>query len=108
VSAGATIFVICRLNSLSRMSAFLSSFTSVLPYRADYCAELVTIFDGYKYIGTMQICVARMLKESGIFFAVSEFLLSPVMEFDPSILPWAATIGARLRIHPGSVRIGRS
>ena len=48
--------------------------------------ELVTIFDGYKcvqpptllsfisnftrYIGTMQICVSRMLKESGIFFAV--------------------------------------
>jgi hypothetical protein len=34
--------------------------------------ELITIFDGYKYIGTMQICIARMLKESGIFFAVSE------------------------------------
>lgn len=27
-----------------------------------------------RYIGTMQICVARMLKESGIFFAVSSAL----------------------------------
>lgn len=32
--------------------------------------KLVTIFDGYKYMGTMQICVARMLQESGIFFAL--------------------------------------
>jgi hypothetical protein len=32
--------------------------------------KLVTVFDGYKYVGTMQICVARMLQESGIFFAV--------------------------------------
>ncbi|PFH51286.1 hypothetical protein AMATHDRAFT_3139 [Amanita thiersii Skay4041] len=36
--------------------------------------QLVTIFDGYKYIGTMQICVARMLKESGIFFALLSVL----------------------------------
>ncbi|KAH9482548.1 Calcium channel YVC1 [Psilocybe cubensis] len=36
--------------------------------------KLVTIFDGYKYIGTMQICVARMLKESGIFFALLSVL----------------------------------
>lgn len=32
------------------------------------------MFDGYKYIGTMQICVARMLKESGIFFALLSVL----------------------------------
>jgi hypothetical protein len=32
--------------------------------------KIVTVFDGYKYVGTMQICVARMLQESGIFFAV--------------------------------------
>lgn len=36
--------------------------------------KLVTIFDGYKYIGTMQICVSRMLKESGIFFALLSVL----------------------------------
>ncbi|KAI0321937.1 calcium activated cation channel [Amylostereum chailletii] len=36
--------------------------------------ELITIFDGYKYMGTMQICVARMLKESGIFFALLSVL----------------------------------
>ncbi|TFK43743.1 calcium activated cation channel [Crucibulum laeve] len=36
--------------------------------------KLITVFDGYKYIGTMQICVARMLKESGIFFALLSVL----------------------------------
>ncbi|KAF8897831.1 calcium activated cation channel [Infundibulicybe gibba] len=36
--------------------------------------EIITVFDGYKYIGTMQICVARMLKESGIFFALLSVL----------------------------------
>ncbi|EGO02051.1 hypothetical protein SERLA73DRAFT_71198 [Serpula lacrymans var. lacrymans S7.3] len=36
--------------------------------------ELVTIFDGFRYIGTMQICVARMLQESGIFFALLSVL----------------------------------
>ncbi|KAG8952607.1 hypothetical protein FRC04_003968 [Tulasnella sp. 424] len=33
-------------------------------------SELITVFDGFKYIGTMQICVARMLRESGIFFVL--------------------------------------
>ncbi|KAJ7180384.1 calcium activated cation channel [Mycena crocata] len=37
--------------------------------------KLVTIFDGYKYVGTMQICVARMLQESGIFFALLSVLI---------------------------------
>ncbi|EJD01312.1 calcium activated cation channel [Fomitiporia mediterranea MF3/22] len=32
--------------------------------------KLITIVDGFKWVGTMQICVARMLQESGIFFAV--------------------------------------
>ncbi|KAF8213829.1 hypothetical protein K438DRAFT_1955928 [Mycena galopus ATCC 62051] len=36
--------------------------------------KLVTVFDGYKYVGTMQICVARMLQESGIFFALLSIL----------------------------------
>ncbi|KAJ7639099.1 hypothetical protein FB45DRAFT_904700 [Roridomyces roridus] len=36
--------------------------------------KLITIFDGYKYVGTMQICVARMLQESGIFFALLSVL----------------------------------
>ncbi|KAH6915117.1 calcium activated cation channel [Coprinopsis sp. MPI-PUGE-AT-0042] len=36
--------------------------------------KLVTIFDGFKYIGTLQICIARMLKESGIFFALLSVL----------------------------------
>ncbi|KAG8909839.1 hypothetical protein FRC00_009336, partial [Tulasnella sp. 408] len=31
---------------------------------------LITVFDGFKYIGTMQVCVARMLRESGIFFVL--------------------------------------
>jgi len=35
---------------------------------------LITIFDGFKYMGTLQICVARMLQESGIFFALLSFL----------------------------------
>ncbi|KAG8904755.1 hypothetical protein FRB99_001232 [Tulasnella sp. 403] len=32
--------------------------------------KLITVADGFKYIGTMQICIARMLKESGIFFVL--------------------------------------
>jgi len=36
--------------------------------------KLVTIFDGFMYVGTMQICVSRMLQESGIFFALLSVL----------------------------------
>ncbi|KAF8812231.1 calcium activated cation channel [Phlegmacium glaucopus] len=36
--------------------------------------KLITVFDGYKYIGTMQICITRMLKESSIFFALLSVL----------------------------------
>ncbi|KZV77107.1 calcium activated cation channel [Peniophora sp. CONT] len=47
----------------------------VLSYAAPLLwMKLVTVFDGYKYIGTMQICVARMLRESGIFFALLSIL----------------------------------
>ncbi|KAI0660794.1 hypothetical protein C8Q70DRAFT_972498 [Cubamyces menziesii] len=36
--------------------------------------KLIPIFDGYKFVGTMQICVARMLKESGFFFCLLALL----------------------------------
>ncbi|KAI0751001.1 calcium activated cation channel [Daedaleopsis nitida] len=36
--------------------------------------KLIPVFDGYKFIGTMQICVARMLKESGFFFCLLALL----------------------------------
>jgi hypothetical protein len=35
-----------------------------------YFTELVTVVEGFKYVGTMQICVSRMLQESTIFFVV--------------------------------------
>lgn len=57
-----------------QVSYRLSSF-QVLSYVAPFIwMKLITVFDGYKYIGTMQICVARMLKESGIFFALLSVL----------------------------------
>ncbi|OBZ76077.1 Calcium channel YVC1 [Grifola frondosa] len=36
--------------------------------------KIIPIFDGYKFVGTMQICVGRMLKESGIFFGLLALL----------------------------------
>ncbi|RPD66965.1 calcium activated cation channel [Lentinus tigrinus ALCF2SS1-7] len=36
--------------------------------------ELIPIFDGFKFVGTMQICIARMLKESGFFFCLLALL----------------------------------
>ncbi|OCH94327.1 calcium activated cation channel [Obba rivulosa] len=36
--------------------------------------KLVPIFDSWKFVGVMQICVARMLQESGIFFALLALL----------------------------------
>ena len=33
-------------------------------------AEVITVVDGFKYVGTLQICVSRMLQESTIFVAV--------------------------------------
>ncbi|KAI0720322.1 calcium activated cation channel [Cerioporus squamosus] len=36
--------------------------------------KLIPIFDGFKFVGTMQICIARMLKESGFFFCLLALL----------------------------------
>ncbi|KAJ6628925.1 hypothetical protein B0H10DRAFT_2160819 [Mycena sp. CBHHK59/15] len=56
-----------------RLKSFqILSFAAPLICNSD--AEIVTVFDGYKYIGTMQICVARMLQESGIFFGLLSVL----------------------------------
>ncbi|KAH7343410.1 calcium activated cation channel [Rhizoctonia solani] len=33
--------------------------------------KLITVVEGFKYVGTMQICVSRMLQESTIFFLLS-------------------------------------
>ncbi|KAH9179551.1 calcium activated cation channel [Lactarius sanguifluus] len=46
----------------------------VAPFICRSRTELMTVFDGFKYIGTTQICVARMLRESGIFFALLSIL----------------------------------
>ncbi|KAJ7498649.1 hypothetical protein FB451DRAFT_1016192 [Mycena latifolia] len=51
----------------------LKSF-QILSFAAPLIWCIVTVFDGYKYVGTMQICVARMLQESGIFFALLSVL----------------------------------
>ncbi|KAF8605353.1 calcium activated cation channel [Ceratobasidium sp. AG-I] len=36
--------------------------------------KLITVVEGYKYVGTMQICVSRMLQESTIFFVLLSIL----------------------------------
>ncbi|KAI6135046.1 hypothetical protein EV401DRAFT_1845590 [Pisolithus croceorrhizus] len=59
----AGLFRLRSFQILSFVAPFICLSANVTP-------ELVTIFDGYKYMGTMQICVARMLQESGIFFAL--------------------------------------
>ncbi|KAF8580590.1 hypothetical protein K439DRAFT_1648162 [Ramaria rubella] len=41
---------------------------------------LITVFDGVKYIGTMQICVGRMLQESTIFFALLALLFAGFLQ----------------------------
>lgn len=41
-------------------------------YRDD--TELITVLDGFKYIGTLQICVSRMMQESAIFYGVCSFV----------------------------------
>jgi hypothetical protein len=40
---------------------------------------IITVVDGFKYIGTMQICVARMMQESTIFFVVSGLFMLRIM-----------------------------
>ena len=53
---------------------------------------MITVVDGFKYIGTMQICVARMLQESTIFFVVSNSpgnaLCSNKFQSDASYCPY--------------------
>ncbi|KIY49452.1 hypothetical protein FISHEDRAFT_41344 [Fistulina hepatica ATCC 64428] len=61
------------LNSEKMFDLRVKSFR-VLSYAAPMIWQLITVFDGYKYIGTMQICIASMLKESGIFFALLSIL----------------------------------
>jgi len=56
-------------NNLRLKSFQVLSFVSPLIWM-----KLITIFDGYKYVGMMTICVARMLRESGIFFALLSVL----------------------------------
>ncbi|KAF4575132.1 hypothetical protein EYR36_006488 [Pleurotus pulmonarius] len=53
------------------LDALVFYITDVAP---SFRMKIITVFDGYKYIGTMQICVARMLRESGIFFALLSVL----------------------------------
>jgi len=36
--------------------------------------KLITVVDGFKYVGTLQICVSRMLQESSIFVALLSVL----------------------------------
>ncbi|KAF8311893.1 calcium activated cation channel [Clavulina sp. PMI_390] len=36
--------------------------------------KLITVLDGFKYIGTLQICVSRMMQESAIFFCLLAIL----------------------------------
>lgn len=63
------------------------SFTTLLNFWVTdlSSAGLITVFDGYKYVGMMQICVARMLQESGIFFAVSSLFLCNLMTLKENI-----------------------
>lgn len=61
----------------------------------------------YRYIGTMQICVSRMLRESGIFFAVC-FLLSTYLPLDGSpILITLAVISPRCWLPSRTICPGR-
>ncbi|KAJ3828098.1 calcium activated cation channel [Lentinula raphanica] len=60
-----------------RLHSFQSNNTvmlMVLSLGVYFRMKLITVFDGYKYVGMMQICVARMLQESGIFFALLSIL----------------------------------
>lgn len=86
-------------------------------------SELLTVVDGYKcaysnhvtvsfihfflrWIGTMQICVARMLKESGIFFAVRTFnSLSCAQSIQSGM---EVIINSRYRFRPRTLRHGCS
>ncbi|EIW82309.1 hypothetical protein CONPUDRAFT_81817 [Coniophora puteana RWD-64-598 SS2] len=73
--AAAFILRVVGLNQQGEAANYyrLRSF-QVLSFVAPFIWLLLTVFDGYKYVGTMQICVARMLQESGIFFALLSIL----------------------------------
>jgi len=57
----------------------MSTYPIFVYLRTVWCSyhplELVTVVDGFKTIGTMQICVSRMFQESTIFFLVSARVL---------------------------------
>ncbi|KAJ7129408.1 calcium activated cation channel [Mycena epipterygia] len=72
--AGMTTANADQAASLRLKSFQVLSFAAPLICICNRRAEIVTVFDGYKYVGTMQICVARMLQESGIFFALLSVL----------------------------------
>ncbi|KZW04355.1 hypothetical protein EXIGLDRAFT_663857 [Exidia glandulosa HHB12029] len=44
------------------------------------CSRLITVVENYKWIGTMTICVGRMLQESAIFFALLSVLLAGFLQ----------------------------
>ncbi|CCM00664.1 uncharacterized protein FIBRA_02703 [Fibroporia radiculosa] len=50
------------------------SFSCLILWGYLHRMKLVPVFDGFQPVGTMQICVARMLKESGIFFGLLAIL----------------------------------
>jgi len=54
----------------NRDQLFLRSFQVLSFVSPLIWMKLITVFDGLKYVGTMQICVARMFQESGIFFGL--------------------------------------
>ncbi|KAI0363530.1 calcium activated cation channel [Pilatotrama ljubarskyi] len=59
-----------------RMSGIASSGeqSAMFKVHSFQCLKLIPVFDGYQFVGTMQICVARMLQESGIFFSLLALL----------------------------------
>lgn len=58
-----------------------------------------------RYIGTMQICVARMLKESGIFFAVGRFVILCPLQY---WLCTSASVGPCCWVWTRPLCLGRS
>ena len=62
----------------------------------DWCLsqplELLTVVDGFKTIGTMQVCISRMFQESTIFFLVSARLHRSVMSSCPHVFHQLLTV----------------
>ncbi|KAF8339013.1 uncharacterized protein EI90DRAFT_3144233 [Cantharellus anzutake] len=61
-------------NSDQQASHKLKSFQILACVAPLIWMKLITVLDGFKYVGTMQICVSRMLQESGIFLALLSIL----------------------------------